>query len=70
MPKKLTDMPTLIKKCKGAIDEIGLTYFATQVFKKVEVVYMRFVVAHAAFGRQYQKDPSIIPKIINLYQNE
>ena len=58
------------KKYKGAIDEIGLTYHAVQVFKKVEVVYMRFVVAHAAFGRQYRQNSSIIPKILNLYQNE
>ena len=55
-------------KYQGAIDEVGLTRYAIQVFKKIEVVYMRFVVAHLAFGRQLQQNQTLVQKTLNLYQ--
>ena len=56
------------RKFKGAIDEVGLTRYAIQYFKKFEVAYMRFVVAHASFGRQYVQNSKIVAKILELYK--
>ena len=53
---------------QGAIDEVGLTRYAIQICNKTEVVYMRFVAAHVAFGRQRQHNKTFVSRILNLYQ--
>ena len=55
-----------IKMCKCS-DEYAITVFANIHFHATEVVYMRLVVSHANFQKQFKIDPSIDLKILKLY---